>query len=377
MTYQRILAAGGVLMACMAVTAEAQQQDGQLTIYLATTYGLEADNHCQLMDYAQREAVAHMNAAMKGSLVQRYNREALEAEAKRIEGLAANAWTGCLSRADDAEAWKSVDSAILYGDALLAAPGAMSDAISSCAVGKDGAAIDRETFTALRGEVLAHYEGQARTQLEDLSASIADGMASQCLGNGYSADLKPVLSWKERAAMNPDNAAGQPTSLSTYGPWTGFRFFPFEGFDEFGVGAYRTGAEGTGRLAGVSLGRASAPNGDGHIYADKDGTLTAALSGAVASLEIRAEGMDPLGFKRAAQTSEDGFIVQSQFVLDADAVAALSALPPETPLGFFFQLSPGAEWRQYVNSMDRAGKLPVGRLFDAIEWASAPRPNSG
>ena len=90
MTYQRILAAGGVLMACMAVTAEAQQQDGQLTIYLATTYGLEADNHCQLMDYAQREAVAHMNAAMKGSLVQRYNREALEAglfSANRLVGM--------------------------------------------------------------------------------------------------------------------------------------------------------------------------------------------------------------------------------------------------------------------------------------------------
>lgn len=366
-----------MLIASMAMTAEAQQQDGQLNVFLIATYGLEADNHCQVMDFAQREAVAHLRSAMEGPLVQRYDRSALEGEAKRFEGLASEAWTGCLSRTEEADKWKNVDSAIFYGDALLAAPGGMPEAVTSCAVGKDGAVIDRKTFIALRDEVLARYEGQDRTDLENTSASMASGMTSQCLGNGYSTDLNPVLSWKERAAMKAENAAGQPTSLSTYGPWTGFRFFPFEGFNEFGVGAYRTGAEGTGRLAGVSLERASAPNGDGHLYADKDGTLTAALSGAVAGLEIRGEGIEPFRFTRSGQIREDGFIVQSEFILDAGAVAALSALPPESPLGFFFQLSPGDEWRQYVNSMDRAGTLPVGRLFDAIEWASAPRPNAG
>lgn len=365
------------MIAFMAVTAEAQQQDGQLNVYLATTYGLEADNNCQMMDFAQREAVAHMKSAMKVSLVQRYDRSALEAEAKRFEGLASETWTGCLSRTDDADKWKYVDSAIFYGDALLAAPGDMPEAVTSCAVGQDGAVVDRQTFTALRDQVLARYEGQARTDLETMSASMASAMASQCLGNGYSTDLEPVISWRRQEAMDLENAAGEPTSLAIYGPWTGFRFFPFEGFNEFGVAAYRTAKEGTGRLAGVALGRASAPNGDGHVYARKDGRLTATLSGSVAGLEIRADGMEPVSFMVVGQTSENGLIMQSEFVLDSDAVAALSSLPRETSLGFFFQLSPDEEWRQYVNPMDRPATVPVGRLLDAIEWASAPQPDEG
>ena len=180
-----------MLIASMAMSAEAQQQDAQLNVYLVTTYGLEADNHCHIMDFAQREAVAHMKSAMKGALVQRYDhRSALEAEAKRFEGLAREAWMGCLSGTDDADKWKNVESAIFYGDALLAAPGGMPEAVTSCAVGQDGAVVARQTFTALRDHILAGYEGQARTDLETMSASMASAMASQCLVNRVIDNLK-------------------------------------------------------------------------------------------------------------------------------------------------------------------------------------------
>lgn len=361
------------VQAASAQDARQQQVDGQLSVLRTTTYGLGVDDHCQVFDGAQRDAVEHLQSVMRGSLISAFNVDTVTTEQDRINTIAEEAWKGCLSRSGHADQWQLVDGARLYGDALLAAAGAMPSHIAECAVGKDGAVLKRAAMDALRAEVLARYQGDELEQLNGLVATMSPAMAAQCGAYGYATDLEPAYWWNNRRELQPQMPGGQPTSLSIYGPWTSFNFFSFEGFSEFAVLAYRTGSEGTGRLAGVTLERGNAPNGDGTLYALTDSTLSALLSGAVAGFKIRVEGSDEsYSFSKTAQSSDNGLISGTRFTLDADATASVLALPDETPLTFHFQLEPGSGWRQSVNHGDRPATLPASRLKEAIAWASAP-----
>ena len=374
--FSAALASACAVFAVQAASAQdARQQavDSQLSVLRTTTYGLGVDDHCQVFDEAQRGAVEHLQTVMRKSLISAFNSDTVMTEQDRISAIAKDAWTGCLSRSEHADKWQLVDGARLYGEALLAAAGAMPSHITECAVGQDGAVLKRDAMDALRAEVLARYQGDELEQLNGLVATMSPAMAAQCDAYGYATDLEPAYWWNNRKQLQPQTPGGQPTSLSIYGPWTSFNFFSFEGFSEFAVLAYRTGGEGTGRLAGVTLETGNAPNGDGTLYALTDGTLSARVSGAVAGFEIRAEGSDEsFSFSKTAQSSDNGFIEETRFTLDADATASVLALPDETPLTFHFQLEPDSDWRQYVNHGERPGTLPASRLKEAIDWASVP-----
>ena len=370
-----LAAAAAATLPCLTIAQTSPQQDPQLSVFLTTSYGLEVDDECQVFSHLQREAVSQLNSAMLGVLRSRYNPDGVAAEEARVRGVAAEQWQGCLSRDANEDKWDLVAQAQVYGDSVLAAPGAMSDAIASCAVGPDGASLTRSEMTAIRQEVLARYESlKYRPQLEEMSANMAEGMEAQCAANGYSPDLEPAYAWKSRKTLEEKTAAGEKTSIAEFGPWTSYRYFAFEDFDEFPVSAYRTPVGGTGRLVGVPLTTEGALGAQGKLYAHDDGTLSVDLSGAADAVEIRADGMEPVELDMAARSGGNNFMAEGAFVLDQARTRDLLALAPETELRIVYRPGGRETLRQFQNFADREGVLPVGRLKAAIAWASAPQP---
>ena len=350
------------------------QQDQQLSAFRTVTYGLEADNHCQLFDYVQRETIAYVKSTMLSTLRSRYNPQGLEAEEARIVGLAAEHWDGCLPR-QVSDKWQLAEQAALYGNSVLAAGGNIPERVLPCAISSEGPSLTHPELLAIREGVVAHYADRAdRPTFEAMSTSISQGMTAQCEANGFSQDLKPVYTWKTQKVLAEKTAAGEETSITEFGPWTSYRYFPFQGFNEFLVSAYRTPTGGTGRIVSVSLATESALGASGKLYGRDDGTLSIELSGSADAIEFRAAGMEPVRFQKTGGTGGNNFLAEGSFSLDEAATRALLELPEETKLAIYYQPGGRDTWIQFQNYSDQDAVLPVGRLKAAIDWASAPVP---
>ncbi|MEQ9314805.1 MAG: hypothetical protein RLN72_03075, partial [Henriciella sp.] len=256
------------------MTATAQQADTPLTMFTVTTYGLEADNHCQVYDYMQRQTAEHIQKSMRGVLVGRAGEAAVADEEARLAGIARADWDGCPPRIEHAGGWKDIDISRLYIDALIGAPGAMDKDIKTCAIVSGGRPLERAEMDAAKALADARQRGGAFSADYDLVQDMfAGAIAGQCRGQGFSPEMVGPSAVRDRNLLKKEISEGVENSLSVFGEWTSYRYFSFTAFEEFGVSAYRASGEGVRPVASVRLTTEGALGANGYLYAMSDGTL--------------------------------------------------------------------------------------------------------
>lgn len=356
-----------------AAMASSQEVDTASNMFSVTTYGVEADNRCQVYDNMQRQTAQHIQQSMRGVLVGRAGEAAVAAEETRLQSQAQQDWPGCLSRADHPDEWKNIDVSRVYIDALIAAPGLMDKDIKSCAVSSASTPIERADMDAAMALADARQkQGPFAANYQQLQDMFAGAIAGQCWGQNYSPEMIGPAAIRDRNLLVAETAAGRETSLAVFGDWTSFKYFPFDDFDEFGVSAYRAPRSSTAPVASVTLTTEGALGTFGKLYAMSDGTLRADLKGGVDALEVRAGGETLASFEQSARSSENNFLASTQFTLDHAKTSALLTDHSDTSVAFIFRPSGRPDWRQFDAREHQPGRLPLSRLADGIAWATAP-----
>ena len=350
-----------------------QEQDNMLTLFNSSTYALTVDERCQVFDYAQLVTAEYIQSETEANLKTRYQGDAVDAERARVEALASEAWTGCLDRATYTDEWAPVAQTRLYADAMIAAPGNMTETVMSCSTSKEGYQIKRSDIDSIKALLDAKYATSTeRAQYEALSTSFGQGMAVDCMQFGYANIMIGVSTYRDRMETDRKHAGGQDTSVGEFGPWTSFRYYAFKDTDEIAISAYRAQGPDAVNLVGVDLDAPGLLGNNGRLYVTRDGRWIATLDGTADALEVRADGMAPVAFTPVSQAAKEDLMGVSVFELSKSEADAVLAMSNDTELSFFHQPGGREDWVQSESIYNKPGHLPVGRLKDAIIWASVP-----
>ena len=182
-----------------------------------------------------------------------------------------------------------------------------------------------------------------------------------------------AMTARDRRETSRKHEAGQMTSIGEFGPWTSFRYFSFESQDEMEALAYRASGPQANNIVGLNLDAPGVLGNSGRLHVTRQGDWVAALNGRADKLEVRADGIAPVQFARVSQPGTEDISGKTQFQLSAAKAQALMDLNDDTNLTFFHQPVGQDEWVQFESVYDRPGHLPLGRLKEAIAWASAPK----
>lgn len=370
---------------------QAQQVQSFVNMYRIVDYSLGANESCDLFTIGNYRALSLLRSMFRSKLRTVATDEQLDQ--LRPFDSAKEAWRGCITRAQDADAWSIIDRSELLSDALIAAPLKISTEPKDCRVAWGGPALSRSEWSyAATAAVSTYDKAPNKAEFEALQGELAAMIDEQC-SKRQSSEL--MQAGYEQLRHTEDNhlflQKGKPgkkqvfTSVGSdiasdpvsddFGIWRSRR----GGFSRHptgtGVIPYRVLDRGDVDVAFFILSRPGTFSARGTMYLSRAGRMTARMDGNFDAIELRLSNGQSYPLTKLNGQGSGNFTASSEFVLPADAQAKLASLDDEVTMTIAYRLD-GKDWASFLEiGKDAPTKdVSMADIRSALEWSSAPMP---
>ena len=370
---------------------QAQQVQSFVNMYRMVDYSLGANESCDLFTIGSYRALWLLRSMFRSKLRTVATNEQLDQ--LRPFDSAKEAWRGCITRGQNADAWSIIDRSELLADALIAAPVKISIEPKECRVAWGGPALGRNEWLHAATAAISEYgKPPNKAEFEGLQADLAAMIDDQCgkhksselMQAGYeqlrhTEDLHLFLQKGKPGKKQVFTSVGSdivsdPVS-DDFGIWRSRR----GGFSRYptgtGVIAYRVLDRGDVDVAVFILSRPGTFSARGKIYLSRTGRMTARMDGNFDAIELRLSNGQFYPLTKLNGQGNGSFAASSEFALPADAQAKLASLDDEVTMTIVYRID-GKDWTSFLEiGKDASTKeISMADIRSALEWSNAPMP---
>lgn len=368
---------------------QAQQVQSFVNMYRMVDYSLGANESCDLFTIGNYRALWLLHSMFRSKLRAVATDEQLEQ--MRPFDKAKQAWSGCIKRADNAEAWSIIDKSELLAEALIAAPLKVSIEPKDCRVAWGGPALSRNEWGYAATAAVSKYDkAPNKAEFEALQGELAAMIDEECVKR-QSSEL--MQAGYEQLRHTEDNhlflQKGKPgkkqvfTSVGSdivsdpvsddFGIWRSRR----GGFSRYptgtGVIAYRVLDTSDVDVALFMLSRPGTYSAGGKMYLSRAGRMTARMDGNFDAIELRISNGQSYPLTKLGGQGTGNFTASSKFALPADAQGKLAKLNDELTMTIAYRID-GKDWASFLEiGKDASTKeISLDDIRSSLEWSNAP-----
>lgn len=368
---------------------QAQQVQSFVNMYRMVDYALGANESCDLFTIGHYRALLDLRDMFRRKLRTVATDEQLDQ--LRPFDSAKQAWRGCITRADNAEAWSIIDKSELLADALIAAPLKASVETKQCRAGWGGLALSRAEWGYAASAAISNYNNTPKqAEFEGLQADLAAMIDEQCRKSQSSALMQAGY---EQLRHTEDNhlflQKGKPgkkqvfTSVGLdivsdpvsydFGIWRSRRGAFGRYVNGVGMTAYRVLDRGDVDVAFFNLSRPGTYSARGKMYLSRSGRMTARMGGNFDAIELRLSNGQTYPLTKLNGQGIGSFTASSEFALPADAQGKLASLDDEVSMTIAYRID-SQDWNRFLEiGKDAAVQtLAMGDIRSSLEWSNAP-----
>ena len=368
---------------------QVQQVQSFVNMYRMVDYSLGANESCDLFTIGHYRALGLLRSMFRSKLKSVATDEQLDQ--LRAFDSAKDAWRGCITQAENAEAWSIIDKSELLADALIAAPVKVSVEPKDCRVAWGGPALSRNEWAYAATAAVSKYDKTPdKAEFETLQGQLAAMIDEEC-GKRQSSELlqagyEQLRHIEDNNLFLQKNKSGKKqvfTSVGSdivsdpvsddFGIWRSRR----GGFSRYptgtGIIAYRVRDRGDVDVAFSVLSRPGTYSARGKMYLSRAGRMTARMDGNFDAIELRLSNGDSYPLNKLKGQGSGNFTASSEFALPADAQRKLASLDDEATMTIAYRID-GKDWASFLEIGKNAAtkEIGMGDIRSSLEWSNAP-----